>query len=310
MKTPVLRPAVETIVFAFENIVSIVRIGWLPFFLAMLLYVASFVLFLGPQLVGLGTGYEASGIIIDNLPGSAGFLIFCITQLTLLPYAAMLLLACVYVAINRAAVEEDYSFPSGVLFFRLGPRELRFFLAQLLYGLFIGVCVSVVIAILLALAALAGTAVDAVDEGAQIFIITPVVMLAIWVFLIGLWLILRFLPVTAIAAVENRIAFGDAWAMTKGNFWRIIGAGVFFFFLYQAVVLAAVLMSTIPALFVMGVFFSAGAAFGDFVAIAGFILMGIVGVLVLVAFIAFAASAEISFPARIYAHLSGRAKKT
>jgi hypothetical protein len=310
MKLPILRPAVEAIVFAFENIISIARIAWLPVLLVILLYCMSFFAFLGigvGDVIGGGEGIDAT---MERAFGGPGLFGFYIAQFTVLPVVAMLLLACVYVAIIRAAVERDHAFPSGIAFFQLGVREIRFVLTQILYGLFIGVSAFIMIVILAATAWLTSAAIEAVDSAAQFLIIAPVVVLVVFVFMIWLWLVLRFLPVTAIAAVENRIAFGDAWSMTRGNFWRIIGAGLLFIFLYQAVVTVFAIVAVIPGLLVAGIFFSAGAALGEVIAVIGLVFLVIIGAIFLAALIAFGAGAEISFPARIYAHLSGRAERT
>ena len=124
--------------------------------------------------------------------------------------------------------------------------------------------------------------------------------------MIWVWLSLRLLPAPSIAAVENRIDFGAAWAMTKGNFWRMIGAGILFIFIYQAVVSVFFLVALIPGAMIFGLIFAAGAALGDIIAMLGLFVMALVGAGLLIAIVAFGMAAEIAFPARIYAHLAGK----
>ena len=142
--------------------------------LAILVYIVSFAVFAGIGVAEIGEGAGALEDAVERWVLSPSFIQFYVAQITLLPFVLMLILACVYVAIKRAAVDPDYFFPPGAFFFRLGLRELRFFLTQWLYAFYCGVVAVVMIGAIFTLAGLAIAAADALDGAAQLIIYIPV----------------------------------------------------------------------------------------------------------------------------------------
>lgn len=306
MKTPVLRPATEAVLFGFERIGMVIRIAWLPIVIAIALYVVPFVLFMGGSIhetVQYSSGDPEAAI--EALFESPGFIGFYILQSTILPLLASLVLSCVYVAATRASTLAEYEPPSLPFYFALGPRELKYWVTKILYAILI-VLVTVVIASVgagVAAGAVAGA--EAMDGEAKALVIAPAVAIGIWLVLIWLWILLRFLPVLPIAAVENRIAFGDAWKMTKGNFWRLLLSGAMFLALLQGVTLILFVAIILPPAIILGLLAVFGAGFIGPAALILLVLLGLIVFAGMIALAAFALAAESAYPARIYAYLSG-----
>ncbi len=304
MKTPVLRPPLEAVLFGFERIGMVIRIAWLPIFLSLLVYFASFVLLLGSAGIG-DMDWSASEAALERVITHPGFSAFYILQSIILPFVVSLILSCVYVAVTRASTLAAYEPPSLPFYFALGSRELRYFVVRLLYAILVGVSAVIFFGLIAGVVMLAVSLVGAAEGEASLVVIAPTAAVSIWLFLVWLWIVMRFLLALPIAAVENRIAFGDAWKMTKGNFWRLVVSGLFFLMLMHAMVMALVLIIFVPAVFVLGL---VGAVASSFVGAAGFGLFALLAVLAIPAFIvigSFGLAAEAAFPARLYAYLSG-----
>ncbi len=300
MKTPIMRPPLEAVLFGFERIGMVIRIAWLPILIVLLLYGGSFALLAG------GVDFTASDPedALETAFENGGFLAGYIALWTIMPLVAMLILSCVYVAVIRASTFAYFEPPTLPFYFALGPRELRFFVTQFLYGIIIAFAAVIMAALVAGAVGLTAVASDVVDGQAKALIIAPGALLAIWIFLIWLWIVLRLLPVLPIAAVENRISFGDAWAMTRGNFWRLLISGALFISILQGVIFILFILFFIPAAIVIGLLAVAG--FGV-VGPAAFILFAFLALLLAPAIIAlasFSLAAEAAFPARIYAYLS------
>ncbi len=304
MKTPILRPPLEAVLFGFERIGMVIRIAWLPIVIVILLYGGSFALLAG---AGLSAGDFTSGDpeeAIEAAFENSGFLATYALLTMIMPFVTMLVLSCVYVAVIRASTFADFEPPSLPFYFALGPRELRYFVTQLLYGIIIGVTAVVMAAFVAGAIGLTAVASEAVDGQAKALIVAPGAVLAIWIFLVWLWVVLRLLPVLPIAAVENRISFGDAWALTKGNFWRLLISGALFLSILQGVVLILFVMFFIPAAVAIGLLAIAGFGVVGPAAFALFALLALVIVPAIIALASFTLAAEAAFPARIYAYLS------
>jgi hypothetical protein len=98
--------------------------------------------------------------------------------------------------------------PETFLHLRPGPRELRFVLLAVAFG------VWVVGLILLPLFAMGGTTAA---------LLAPVTIIAI---VAVIYLSVRLWPAFPIIVVTDRIAFRDAWALTKGRFWSLSALGI------------------------------------------------------------------------------------
>ncbi len=304
MKTPIMRPPLEAVLFGFERIGMVIRIAWLPIAIVILLYGGSLALLAGAGMSAADFSTSDPEEAIEALFENSGFLAGYIVLCTFMPLVVMLVLSCVYVAVTRAATFAYFEPPSLPFYFALGPRELRYFVTQFLYGLLIAVTGVIMFVFVAGAIGLTAVASEAVDGQAKALIIAPGALLAIWIFIVWLWVVLRLLPVLPIAAVENRISFGDAWAMTKGNFWRLLVSGALFLSILQGVVFILFILFFIPAAIVIALLAVAG--FGV-IGPAAFILFAFLALLLIPAIIALASftlAAEAAFPARIYAYLS------
>lgn len=303
VKTPIIRPAVEAIVFGFERIGMVVRIAWLPIIIVLVLYAAAFMALAAAADITLTGDVESQ--IEDLIANPAALAVYRLFT-TILPISSMLILSCVYVALTRAATHAAYEPPNLPFYFAFGSREFRYFLTRILYTLLIIAATLVLLLVGAALGAGAYALYSTADEMMRAAIIGCGVSASVWLLLIWLWVIVRFLPVLPIAAVENRIAFGDAWKMTKGAFWRISLSGAFFVAMLQGVAFVLMIALILPVAIIGGVMLAVGAStsFGP-----ALIAAVAVSVLILVpGFIAMAAlimAAQAAFPARLYAYLTG-----
>ncbi len=306
MKTPVLRPPLEAVLFGFERIGMVIRIAWLPIVLSLALYAVTFYALVGGEVLG-DINWTASepDAALERIMAHEGFAQFYLLQSIVLPLLVSLILTCVYVAITRASTLAEYEPPSLPFYFALGPRELRYFVVRILYAILIIVSAVIFFGLIAGAVAAVVAVTGSIDAGANPLVIVPGAAVAIWLFLVWLWIVMRFLPVLPIAAVENRIAFGDAWKMTKGNFWRLVVSGLFFLALMNGMIFVLVLIIFAPAVLILGLL---GAFASGFVGAAGFALLALLALLAVPAFIvigSFGLAAEAAFPARLYAYLSG-----
>jgi hypothetical protein len=316
MKTPILRPPVEAVLFGFERIGLVVRLAWLPIVLCFLLYAGAFVQFGGGDFAVLASAASEApapgdsgarlGDLADRLaamrdgPG-AGFMIL---QSTLLPLLAGLILSCVYVAVTRASTRADYAPPRLPFYFALGGRELRYFAVRILYAI-VAILSGVVFVMGIAAAIAFGVGAATPLEGsAKALAIAPAAAVAIALLAVWIGILVRLLPVFAIAAVENRIAFGDAWRMTKGQTLRLLASGVFFIAVLQATVIAFALIIFLPAIVALGLLAAIGYGVLGAASFVVFALLALVAIPAFIAIAAFSVAAEAAFPARLYAYLS------
>ena len=306
MKTPILRPATEAVLFGFERIGMIIRIAWLPIVLSIGLFVGSYWLLVG------GNGPEFSDFnlndpeqIFEGLIASPGFVSYYLLQVTLLPLLASLILSCVYVAATRASTLADYEPPNMPFYFALGGREIRYFIVRILYFILLIVASALIGSVGLGVAAITIGALDAVDGDGAPLMISLAVAVGFCLFVAWLWVVVRFLPVLPIAAIENRISFGDAWKMTKGNFWRLVMSGAMFLAIMEGVLFVFLLALFLPAIIVLGLIAAIGASIagpGALIVLTPLVIIAIVAVVVIAAF---ALAARSAYTGRIYAYLSG-----
>ena len=132
---------------------------------------------------------------------------------------------------------------------RLGADEWRLLVVGLIWvGLFIALYIGGIIVVVLPVGIIAATG---SGEGAAFAgLLAFVLMIAYMVF--ALWLAARFSPAAALTVRDRSIRFGQAWRVTKGKGWTILGSWivlmlimmVVFFVLYMifAVVMVAAMM--------------------------------------------------------------------
>lgn len=307
MKTPILRPATEAVLFGFERIGMIIRIAWLPIVLVIGLCAGFYIMFAGASpldMYDIRSGDPED--MVEALIMSEGFTSFYILQATLLPLLASLIFSCVYVAATRASTLTDYEPPNLPFYFALGGREIRYFAARLLYTILIIVATVVIGAVGAGVAILTmGVWQSAAGGAGEAVIVVLGGAAVVWLVIVWLWVVLRFMPVLPIAAVENRIAFGDAWRLTKGNFWRMLLSGALFLAVFEGVVIVCILALVLSLGLVFGLIgFVATSLFGSggLVVLAPLVLIALIAVIALAAF---GLAAQAAWPARIYAYLSG-----
>lgn len=307
MKTPILRPAAEAVLFGFERIGMVIRIAWLPIVLVLALYAATFFFLVGEA--GLSSMPPIDGDDPEEamraLLEMEGVATFYALQMTILPLLATLLLSCVFVAVTRASTLADYEPPRTPFYFALGAREIRYFLAVLFYVILLFLAAAALAGVGAAVCFAAVSAAGGLADQAKAIVFAPMAAIILWLALVWMWLAVRFLPALPIAAVENRISFGDAWKMTKGNFWRLVLSTVMFFAMLQTLLFVLLLAIFLPAAVILGLVAGFGYGFMGEAALAVFALLVILAIPAVIALIAFAVAARAAFPGRIYAYLSG-----
>ncbi len=307
MKTPILRPATEAVLFGFERIGMVIRIAWLPIVITIALSFLFCGLLIDPEeIFALAEAGEDPERIFESVfvssPAPSGMFFLKSLAFSLVQ---MLVMSCVYVAITRASTLADYEPPEMPFYIALGGRELRYFVVRILYAILIIVATLLIGATGAGLAAVTAGIVSAAPSVNEALIITPAVAAGVWLVLIWLWVVLRFLPVLPIAAVENRIAFGEAWNMTKGNFWRLVLSGAMFLAIFEAVLIIFILALFVPAGLVLGLASALGASMIGAGALVLLAPLGIIAIVAVVVIAAFAVAAQAAWPARLYAYLSG-----
>ncbi|MEH6488771.1 hypothetical protein [Hyphomonas oceanitis] len=162
----------------------------------------------------------------------------------LLGYVILIPLGLGFWIIFEGASQRRYMRAEGFRL-RLGGDEWRLLVVGLIwFVLFIGLYLGGIIAFIvpMAIAAATGT-----GEGAMIGgLLTFVLALAYMIF--ALWLCARFSPAAALTVRDRRIRFGQAWRVTKGKAWTIVGSwivlglimSVVFFVIYMIFAVLAV----------------------------------------------------------------------
>lgn len=134
-------------------------------------------------------------------------------------YAVMLPVGLLMMAIMAAAVYRAVLEPGEDRggFLRLGADELRLAALKVIY---VFVWAGIVFAVVL-VAALAAAAARALGEAASGF-----VGLCVGLFAVGLLLFItvRLSLAPAITFAEKRISIFESWSLTRGMFWRLLGA--------------------------------------------------------------------------------------
>jgi len=183
-KLPVGQTIIDAYGFTFTQLGTIIGLIWFPMVVSTLLN------FL-PQL--------ADGYADANVAGASAVESLAVLLLTLLLSAIM------YVAVARQALGLRQG--PAVFHFALGQPEFRVYGALLVIYFLIG---------LAALAQLEAQSVGGPVSTLAAFIALPGIL-----FVIYMAVRFVFILVPAIVA-ENRIDFARIWALTRGNFWRIL----------------------------------------------------------------------------------------
>jgi hypothetical protein len=229
-KIPLEPTIVGAFRFLFTNIVSIIGVMWFPL-LVFVALAAGLVCSIVPP-AWLHCDFSAlpdpQAFILSRLP-------LIILAVPVLILASLLLGAMIRVGILRHALGEKTR--TTFIYFSLGARVWRMVAAGLLYlvvycGIEIAawIVIGIVTAVLTQIPQLPPVAAGA---------ITGVLSLAAIV--AGIYIVVRlffFLPSVVVA--ENKVGVARAWALGKGNVWRIV---------------AVLIVVTLPVVLVMGVLF-------------------------------------------------------
>lgn len=162
----------------------------------------------------------------------------------LLGYLILLPLGLAFWMVFEGANQRRYMRAEGFRL-RLGGDEWRLLVVGLIwFGLFIGLYLGGIIAVLvpMGIAAATGTGEGAIIGGLLSFVLAVVYMI------FALWLCARFSPAAALTVRDRSIRFGQAWRVTKGKAWTIVGSwivlglimSVIFFVIYMIFVVAIV----------------------------------------------------------------------
>jgi hypothetical protein len=185
-KLPVGKTISDAYGFTFSHLGTIIGLIWFPMVVSTLLN------FL-PELAGnLGDGNPSLG--------SAG----AVENLAVL-LLTLLLSAIMYVAVVRQA-----------LGLRQGPAVFHFALGQAEFRVYGALLVVYFLAIFFALAQVEAQSLGAAASTTAALVAVPGIF-----FVLYLAIRFGFLLVPAIVA-ENRIDFAHVWALTRGNFWRLL----------------------------------------------------------------------------------------
>ncbi|MDF1846289.1 MAG: hypothetical protein P1U69_03725 [Parvibaculaceae bacterium] len=120
----------------------------------------------------------------------------------------------------NGALQVVLDHPLGKTWFSFGERELRFLLfVPFSFGLLSAAgLVFAIVAALLTMITGGSSALSGDDANPLWFVIAGV-----GCFLFFFYLIVRLLPLYGFIAIENRFAVVDAWNLSKGHFWRMLG---------------------------------------------------------------------------------------
>lgn len=192
--------------FLFTRIVSIIGTVWLPY-----LIVGCAALLFGYVVLPQGFSLKA----IESLNIAA--LITPQAHLARLLFTLVSMVASAMVTVNLMAHSLGLKEKTTWVYFSLGAPVWRMLGALILAGFVLGAIIAVIVLI----AVVAGyTVFQRLDAVAATASTAGIVVVAVLAALYCFARLIFFLP--AVVVAENRVGFGRAWALGKGNFWRIV----------------------------------------------------------------------------------------
>ncbi|MBV9541176.1 MAG: hypothetical protein JO167_07890 [Alphaproteobacteria bacterium] len=212
MKIPFERTISGAYRFAFANILSLLGIAWLPYFLMAALIGGGIYLY-GPQVVA---AFNAMAAQPKPAPQDAlrFFGLIVGAELLILP-VFLILTAMVNVGVMRKALGQH---PGPVfVFFSLGSQVWRLVGSYLIFTLIFA-------GLLMLLVALGMGLYFALAQASQGGAIAASILFGIFGYFFVIYAAVRtyfFIP--AIVVAENHIGIRRSWHLGAGNFWRIIG---------------------------------------------------------------------------------------
>lgn len=328
-KLPIFQTVGESLTFGFFHIFSVLRLAWLPMILIVVVWFAAMILVFGSGIMavlsaGVADGFAGEEIWEQIFEGMAwetvGFGVGAVAILAYLTAALVtaLLTGSYAVPIYRLAAV-DAPPPRGLFYLRIGPPQWRYLGATVIQIVLILIPVAAILAGALTIAALAGDGFGplfhAIMEEGGTYTDTEITGPAGWAIfavaaigaILVIWLVLRLLTFLPATAVEDRIALGSAFAMTGGNVWRLLGAGIVYGIALALISFALEMALAIAALIGGALTMAIVAAFaGGGAGVAGAIL-GPLGVVVIMAlyilYFAYSIGVQLAFPAIAYKYL-------
>lgn len=315
-KLEVVETSINSIKFGFGNIGTIFRLGWLGALLYVIVYAGGILLSYGVGFFGAivdGEITEVDAMTSSMAFQSTSWLFGLIASFMVVPFT---------VAIRRIAAGEIEP-PRGIAYFRIGGREIKFFLSQIIIAIIIALFAAVVLIpalIAFMVSVLDGVSVDMlmqaetgasaientveqnVADGVGAGMVAGIVLAIIGVIAI-IWFSIRACLFTTAAAIEDKLLPFGSLGLTGGNVWRIVGAFILLCLMVMMLYLLFAIGVGIVAAILVGIAAASGEASGVLAIVFG-IIGGIGGVVLLIAFICVAVGIEQSFPAKIYASIT------
>ena|ERR1700753_1663260 len=217
-KIPVFATVGEAYRFAFRNYARILGVCWVT----MVLIVAEMLWQFAPFLEQMqaATASKNPQMILS----SAG-------HLFLFDVICLVLFVVLNVGVARVALDKPVRWPFFYLAIGSDFWRLIFGYFLLFLILFVGLLV-VTISLGIVFGVLATHAAGPNADPAQIQRVTmqfqPLIVLPIYAVMFFIWIRFGFL-LAAIAISERRIGIGRNWALTRGNFWRLLGITLLIF---------------------------------------------------------------------------------
>ncbi|SDB13408.1 hypothetical protein [Bauldia litoralis] len=191
-RVPVLEVVKFAYLFLFHEFGTIFRLVWFPLAIVALLGFAQGYLGIEAKVAAADFTYEPPSAAIFNL---------------LVQIVSIVAFAMTAVALHRVILFND-RLPGTWLLFSLKRPERLFIGLSFLIGL-------------VAIVAVAIPAVLAANTGAS----AAGILIGVTLLGIGAYLVVRLWPIYPIIVVEGRFSFREAFALSKGNFWRLVAVG-------------------------------------------------------------------------------------
>jgi len=160
-----------------------------------------------------------------------------------------ILYTIIYTYFLRMAGANDFN-PTGFLGLRFEKYEYRVTWAYLKMMLVMLPPIFVVATIAAIATASRAANISGLDGGDQGGTLTVILLVALF-FLPFIWITIRLTPMIAAAALGDNYKLKTIWKLTKGHFWRILGASVLISLPY---ILGAILLGSVLALMGTAIF--------------------------------------------------------
>nr|GGH93980.1 hypothetical protein GCM10011355_07090 [Aquisalinus luteolus] len=204
-KIQAVSTATGALKFGMNNILLTLKLYWV----GMLLFVGGYALsFLGA--IQLAGGFDA----LESGEAAVPFWPFLLVFVVVMGLGA-LAFAPASVRLARI-IAGDAGEPSGIGYLKFTGREWRYVKGMVILGLIYLFLVFVPTMLPMAFVNL--------ETGEIPAFLSMLPLLMFIIMLVFLWFMLRLVTFLPMIAIEDRLSFRDAFRMTKGNVWRIVGS--------------------------------------------------------------------------------------